>query len=170
MLRTMAHSVYQGHVPGPVSNVWRLCLGADTDWMVRDKMMYVVTALPPTYGHSTAEVGNKDTDQSIYDEIVCDAPVACIMCSKHDLMLKNHQYCRISEMEHGRSYPEQPKKGRRSHVPFRSKAHNKHYEEESVSDELLAVFDIVAIVEAFCLDPVVQLFIFHGNLALSLLV
>lgn len=87
MLRTVAHSVYQGHVPGLVSNVQRHCLGADTHWLVRDKMMYVMTALPPTYRHSAAEVGNKDANQRIYDEVVCDTPMACIMCSKHDLML-----------------------------------------------------------------------------------
>lgn len=50
-------------------------------------MMHVVTAFPPPYRQAATEVANKDTNQSVYNEIVSYTSVTRIMSSEHDLML-----------------------------------------------------------------------------------
>jgi hypothetical protein len=52
-------------------------------------MVHVVRALPPTNGEPAAEIGDEGADQSIGDEIPCDASMACIVSSKHDLLLES---------------------------------------------------------------------------------
>lgn len=55
--------------------------------MVCDKMMYVVTALPPTNRKAAAKVGDEHTNQGIDDEIVGDALMSSVVSSEHDLVL-----------------------------------------------------------------------------------
>ena len=55
--------------------------------MVGHKVMNVMTTFPPAYRQSATKVGNEDTNQRVYDEVMGNAPMACIMRREHDLML-----------------------------------------------------------------------------------
>lgn len=55
---------------------------------VGHKVVHVVTALPPTDGKTTAEIGNKHSDKSVDNEVGCDGKMASVVGSEHDLMLR----------------------------------------------------------------------------------
>ena len=61
----------------------------ETYRMVRDKVMDIMTALPPSYRKATAKVGDKHANQGISDEVVGDASMTCVMGCKHYLMLQS---------------------------------------------------------------------------------
>ena len=63
-----------------------------TYWMVGHKMMNIMTAFPPAHRQSATKVGNEDTNHCIYDEIMGNASVACIVRREHDLMLQADQH------------------------------------------------------------------------------
>lgn len=55
--------------------------------MVRDEMMHVVTALPPSYREPAAQVGNNHPDQRVDNVIVGYSSMTSVMGGKHDLVL-----------------------------------------------------------------------------------
>lgn len=57
--------------------------------MVGEKMVDVVTALPPSDRQATAEVCNENTYECVVDEVLSNAAMASVVCSEHDLMLEN---------------------------------------------------------------------------------
>jgi hypothetical protein len=55
--------------------------------MIRDQVVHVVAALPPSDGEATAKVGNEDADQGVDDKVLGDGAVTCVVGAEHDLML-----------------------------------------------------------------------------------
>ena len=55
--------------------------------MIGDKVMNVMTALPPSNRETAAKVGDEHADQCVGDEVVGDTQMPCIMGREHDLML-----------------------------------------------------------------------------------
>jgi len=60
-----------------------------TNGMVCNKVMNIMTALPPPNGETTAEVGDEYANECIHDKIVCDGKMSSIVSGEHDLMLLN---------------------------------------------------------------------------------
>lgn len=80
MISTISHS-------RPDRTSWQMIEMGLTYWMVRDEVVDIVAALPPTNGEATTEVGNKHSNQGVSNEVMGDASMACIVSCEHDLML-----------------------------------------------------------------------------------
>jgi hypothetical protein len=119
---------------------------------VGDEMVNVVRALPPTNAEATAEVGNESTDKGVEDEVASDATVTGVVSSEHDLL------------------PEHTQEAGRCEIPLSAEEVDEGSEEDRVSDELLAILDVRAVVEAFVLDAFVQGTEVDGNGQLCLLI
>lgn len=59
-----------------------------THRLVRDKVVNIVAALPPSDGETTAKVGNKHSNQSVDHKVGGNGQMASVVGSKHDLMLR----------------------------------------------------------------------------------
>jgi hypothetical protein len=105
---------------------------------VGDEMVDIVRALPPSDAETTAEVCNEGTDKSVEDEVASDAAVAGVVSGEHDLL------------------PEHAQEAGRCEVPLGAEEVDEGAEEQRVSDQLLAILDVGAVVEAFVLDALVQ--------------
>ena len=55
--------------------------------MVGHKVVNIVATFPPAYRQSATKVGNEDPNQRVYDKVMGNASMACIVRGKHDLML-----------------------------------------------------------------------------------
>jgi len=47
-----------------------------------------MTALPPTDTQAAAEVGYEHANEGVGNKVLRNGPVPCIMCSKHNLVLR----------------------------------------------------------------------------------
>lgn len=54
--------------------------------IVGHEVMNVVAALPPSQRKATAEIPDEDPNQGVDNVIVRNAPVSCVVCSKHNLL------------------------------------------------------------------------------------
>jgi len=104
---------------------------------VGDKMVDVVGALPPSNAKATAEVCDESADQGIGDEVASNATVASIVSSEHDLL------------------PEHAQEAGRCEIPLGAEKVDKGAEEQRVSNQLLAILNVRAVIEAFVLDTLV---------------
>jgi hypothetical protein len=119
---------------------------------VCDEMVNVVRALPPSDAQTTAKVGDEGTNQRVGDEVAGDAAVAGVVSGEHDLL------------------PEHAQEAGRAEVPLGAEKVEEGAEQNRVADQLFAVLDVRAVVEALVLDTLVQSAEVQGNGVLSLLV
>lgn len=135
--------------------------------LVGDKMVHVVTALPPSDRKTTAEIGNKHANQGVRHKVGSNSQMASVVGSKHDLVLQQ-SVSQTTQVKTATTYPEQAKKHGRRDVPLVIKRHGKQCEQGRVPTHLLAVLNVRAVVEPLIVDPLVKALILASDIPLNL--
>lgn len=108
-----------------------------------------MAALPPPDREAATHIRDENAYQGIGSQVVRDAAVASVVRGEHNLV------------------PEEPQEAGRSHVAAAVKEEGEEGEEQGIAQHLLAVLGVMAGVEAFIADSLVQCLELKGDVALG---
>lgn len=116
---------------------------------VGHNVVNVVIAFPPPQAEASEKVRDNDSNNRVDMEVVGDAHMASIMGSKHELMPKAPQ-----------------EEGRRAIPPQTEEVIRKGCE-QCVTAALNEIREVIAVIESFCANPIVQGAVLLPNAFLS---